>query len=282
MDGTPGTIEAEPLGVGGIVSAAFDLYRSQATKLWTIVAFIIVPVEAVVVILERIVLSGGISIARDGTIYTTDSTAVLLLAVIVFGFLAAIVTVGALSKCLLDAYTGHPSDWRHSLRFAGERIGSLAWLAVLSGVLLAIAYVLVVIPGIYLTVSWLVAVPVLMFEGIGGYAALRRSHELVKGRWWATFGALLVAIVCIVALSIVVGLILGGIASSNHISVILVVGGVSRIVSAIVTYPIVAAISAVIYVDLRRRKEHVSPEQLIGAGEPSSTSPSTLPDLGLS
>jgi hypothetical protein len=215
------------LRVGEIISSAFDLYRRQATQLWTIVA------------------------------------------IIVFGFLAAIVTVGALSKCLLDAYTGHPTDWRHSVRFAADRLGPLAWLAILSGVLLTIAYVLIVIPGIYLTVCWLVAVPVLMFEGLGGFGALRRSRELVRGHWWTIFGAVLVGIVSIIAVSIVLGLILGGIANSGHISVILVVSGLGRIVAAVVTYPIVAAISAVVYIELRRRNEGVAPESLVGAGEPS-------------
>ena len=86
-----------------------------------------------------------------------------------------------MSKCLLDAYTGHPTDWRHSLQFAASRIGPLLWLAILAEVLLTIAFILLVIPGIYLLVCWTLALPVLMFEGIGGYGALRRSRELIGG-----------------------------------------------------------------------------------------------------
>jgi hypothetical protein len=262
-----GSTGAQPLTVGEILAAAFDLYRSQAVALWTIVAIIVIPAQALVVILERIILSGGTTFAIDGTIYTSDSTGLLAVIIIVISFLAVIVAVGALSKCLLDAYTGRPSGWRHSVQFAAERLGPLTWLALLSGVLLTIGFILLVIPGIFLTVSWIVAVPVLMFEGTGGFGALRRSYDLVQGRWWATFGALLLGIICIVGISIVLGLILHSAASTNHVSVILVVSGISRIIGAIVSYPIVATIAAVVYFDLRARKENVNPHDLIGAGE---------------
>jgi hypothetical protein len=266
MEGATSPSGAQPLTVGEILSAAFDLYRRQATALWTIVAAVVIPAQALIVIVERLILSGGRTQAIDGTIYTTDSTGLLAIVVIVVTFLSVIVTIGALSKCLLDAYTGHPTGWRHSLQFAADRVGPLAWLSLITGVLLAIGYILLIIPGIFLTVSWIVAVPVLMFEGASPFASLRRSYDLVQGRWWATFGALVLAIIAIVGISIVLGLLFGGV-GTNHISLILVLGGISRIIAALVTYPIVAAVSAVIYIDLRVRKEHVDPNQLTGAGE---------------
>jgi hypothetical protein len=199
---------------------------------------------------------------------------VVSLVVVVLSVLAALVTVGAVSKCLLDAYSGHPTDWRHSLGFAANRLGPLLWLAILAEVLLAIAFILLVIPGIYLTVCWTLALPVLMFEGIGGYGALRRSRELISGHWWITFGALIVGIIAIVVFYVVLGVILNAIAnSSSHISVILILGGISRIIAGIVTYPVLASISTVIYIKLRQSKEGVGASDLIGAGESQLASP---------
>jgi hypothetical protein len=271
MEGADSPAGAKQLTVGEILSAAFDLYRRQAAALWTIVAVVVIPAQALIVIVERLILSGGTTYATNGTIYTTDSTGLLAIVVIVITFLSVIVTMGALSKCLLDAYTGRATGWRHSLQFAADRVGPLAWLAIISGILLAIGYILLIIPGIFLTVSWIVAVPVLMFEGSGAFAALRRSYDLVRGRWWATFGALVLVIVALVGISIVLGALFAGVGSSSHVSLILVLGGISRIIAALVTYPIVAAVSAVIYIDLRVRKEHVDPHQLTGAGEVSGT-----------
>jgi hypothetical protein len=270
MEGTAPPSGAQPLTVGEILSAAFDLYRRQAGALWTIVAVVVIPAQALIVIVERLILSGGRSEAINGTIYTTDSTGLLAIVVIVVTFLSVIVTIGALSKCLLDAYTGHPTGWRHSLQFAADRVGPLAWLSIISGVLLAIGYVLLIIPGIFLTVSWIAAVPVLMFEGTSPFASLRRSYDLVQGRWWATFGVLVLVLIALIGITIVLGALLGGV-STSHISLILVIGGISRIIAALVTYPIVAAASAVIYIDLRVRKEHVDPHDLTGAGESHTT-----------
>jgi hypothetical protein len=269
---------AEPLGVGGVLNRAFKLYREQATNLWTIAALIVVPAQVLVWVIVRVSLGSG-SFASDGTVYTTSSTAVPELAIIVFGFLAAILSMGALSKCLLDAYTGQSTDWRHSLGYASERLGSLAWLAILSGVLLVVAYILLIIPGIYLTVAWCLAVPVLMFEGIGGWGALQRSLKLVGSRWLATFGALLVGILLVIGVSVVVGLLLGAIASSSSVNVVLTLSGVSRILSAIITYPVVAALSTVIYVDLRARKEGVQLHDVVHGGTPVGAH--ATPDIGL-
>jgi hypothetical protein len=269
-----GQAGAGQLQVGEIVSQAWNLYRAQAVNLWTLVAVIVIPVQALAVIIERLVLAGGHSFVYNGTIYTTDSTALVSLTVVVFSVLAALVTVGAVSKCLLDAYTGHATNWRHSVEFAASRLGPLLWLAIICEVLLTIAFILLVIPGIYLAVCWTLALPVLMFEGIGGYAALRRSRELISGFWWTAFGALLVGIVAIIVFYIVLGLILNAIAnSSSHISVILVLGGISRIIAGIVTYPVLASIATVIYIKLRATKEGVGAQDLIGAGESSFTPP---------
>jgi ABC-type dipeptide/oligopeptide/nickel transport system permease subunit len=119
-----------------------------------------------------------------------------------------------------------------------------------------------------------------MFEGIGGAGALKRSHDLVKGRWWGTFGALLVGILLVIAVSVVVGLLLGAIASSSSVNVVLTLSGVSRILSAIITYPVVAALSTVIYVDLRARKEGVQLHDVVHGGSPVAAQPT--PDIGLS
>ncbi len=279
-----GANAAKRLGVGEILQGAFDVYRKQASNLWTIVALIVIPVQIAIFLIIKAALSGGTTFAANGTIYTSKSTAGPVLSVIILGFVSAIVCIGALSKNLLDSYTGHPTDWRHSLSYAWERFGSLLWLAVLTGVLVGIGFVLLVIPGVYLVVAWLVAVPALMFEGTGGFGALRRSRELVSGHWWMIFGALLAGLIIIIGISFAVSAIVGGIANSGSVNVILILGAISRIVSDIFTYPIVAAISAVAYVELRASKPGSSgPLHPVDADpEERAEPPSHMPDIGLS
>jgi hypothetical protein len=274
----------QPLGVGGVVRTAFELYAKQAVNLWTIVALIVVPAQAIVWLITRLSLNGGTTFALNGTVYTSNSIAASEIAIIVLGFLSGVLSIGALLRCLLDTYTGHPTGWRQSLAFAAERLGPLIWLALLTGVLLTIGFILFVIPGIYLVVAWIVAVPVLMYEGHGGWGALKRSRELTSGHWWSTFGALLLGLLCIIGASIIVGAILGSIANSSSVNVILVLSAVSRILSAIITYPILAAISAVLYADLRGRKEQIDTHHMTGVDTPDEppAAPDHMPDIGLS
>ena len=75
--------------------------------------------------------------------------------------------MGALSRLLVESYTGHEVTWQDSLRYAGRHLASLLWLGIVSGILLGIGYALLLLPGIFLTVAWSVAVPVLTTGGVG-------------------------------------------------------------------------------------------------------------------
>lgn len=57
-------------------------------------------------------------------------------------------------------------------------------------ILVAVGLILLVIPGIYLAVAFSVSLWVAVFEQTSAPDALRRSKELVQGRWWAVFGRL--------------------------------------------------------------------------------------------
>jgi tetrahydromethanopterin S-methyltransferase subunit E len=71
--------------------------------------------------------------------------------------------------------------------------------------------------------------------------------------------------VIVFGISFAVGAILGTIASSSSLAVVLTLSSLSRAIAAILGYPLVAAISVVIYASLRSQKEGVSPEALVPA-----------------
>jgi hypothetical protein len=249
--------------IGEILDAALKLYRRSALNLWLIALVITVPTAIIVGLISRASLPSGV-FAYHGTLYINLSenpgghvSVAGSLAAIVLNLLANLVTVGALVECLLNSHLGRDSNWSTSLRFALPRLGSLLWLSILTTIGLLIGLVLVIIPGIYLYVCWCIAVPVLMFEGKTGPKALARSRQLVKGRWWATFGALLVSFVLIVIVYAVVVLLLQHLVvnSENSVNTILILRVVFQVITFVLIYPIFAAVSVMIYIDLRTRKE---------------------------
>jgi hypothetical protein len=98
----------------------------------------------------------------------------------------------------------------------------------------------------------------MLVEGRGGMAALRRSWHLVKGRWWATCGRLVVASILV---SVVAGIVTvvplaatGGVFDDTSFAALLVEHAAKFAVSLITT-PFIAAVTTLVYFDLRVRKE---------------------------
>jgi hypothetical protein len=153
-------------------------------------------------------------------------------------------------------YLDEPPDWRASLSVARDRVGSLVWLAVLTGFFLVLGFVLCVIPGIYLYGAWAVAVPVLLLEDQRGWSALKRSRELVKGRWWPAMGVVVLgALLTALLSSIFSGILVAIVAVAGNDVVDVVAQGVAQAGSTILLAPFSAALVAVLYFDLRVRKE---------------------------
>jgi len=266
--GEPGGAPLRPLGIGEVLDAAFGLYRRTATSLWRIVLIVIAPVAAV----EQVAIAASLprgSFVRDGTLYTPTGTVGGLAVVVqlVLGLLSVLVLNGALAICLVDAYIGNPIDWRESLRAAAERLGPLVWLALAYGIAVTVAFVLFVVPGVYLVVVWSVSIPALMFERVGAVGALGRSLQLTRGRWWATFAVLLCAAALLGAALLAVGAILGAVQSALAVSdtaAWAAIGALGTIVTDLIVYPFIAAVTAVLYIDLRVRREGLSLERLAG------------------
>jgi hypothetical protein len=267
-----------PLGVGEILDAAIKLYTRNAVTMWKIVAVVIIPVSIVNQIVIGSSLPSG-AFVSGGTLYTPTGTlgtpAAGVVVELALGVLSVLIVNGSLALCLVDAYVGKPLDWRQSLLAASDRLGSLLWLSILYGVLAGLGFIALILPGIWLMTVWSVAVPALMFEHVGGLKALGRSFELVRGRWWATFAELLVAVIMLGVVLFVVGLIFRGIESGLSIGstgLWLALNGLSTVVGALIVYPFIGAVIAVVYVDLRVRKEALDLEQLAGLG-PTSAAP---------
>jgi hypothetical protein len=246
------------LTVGTILNAAFDLYRREIRSLWAIAALIVIPAQALVWIMIRVSLSRNAR-AINGTIYASSSSALPTVAILLLGFLSALLAVGALSRLLGEAYVGEETSWQESLGFASTQLLPLVLLAVVWIAGVGVGLALFIAPGIFLAVAWSASVPALMLERGGPLRALSRSWELIAGHWWTVFGAFLIAVGMVFGVTLLLDSILGAAASSSNIDVILTLSGISRALGAIVTYPLLAAVAVVIYVGLRAQKEGTTP-----------------------
>ncbi len=90
-----------------------------------------------------------------------------------------------------------------------KRFGAMVVLAILQTIMLTIGFCLFIIPGIYLSVGYILAIPLVFIQGLSPWQALETSRQVVHKRWWTVFFALIVMslIVSLSAVLLGVGLI---------------------------------------------------------------------------
>ncbi len=114
------------------------------------------------------------------------------------------------------------------------------------------------------------AAPALLLEDLGVVASMRRSWRLVQGSWWRVLGVLvLTSIIAAVANGLlqtpfsIVGAVIGSALGSSDTAadvtsslvVTTVVGNIGTVIASTVTAPFSAAVTALLYIDLRIRRE---------------------------
>ncbi len=266
----------KPLDIGQTLDSAVNLYTKNAAKLWTLVAVVMVPIYAIDVIIRRLTLPSGVFV-HNGSLYTfgntsTSASNVGLIVGGVLGLLGYLLATGAVFKLQLDAYLGRPASVRESIDYVvgRHRMLSLLWVGIIETLMVAVGFVLIIIPGIYLFVALAFAVPVLMLEGLRGMGAISRSISLVSGRWWPTFGRLLVGLILYVVAAFLVGAIGSAITHGvSSVSLYLIINGIVSIVLAVFLAPFYAALINVTYIDLRVRKEGIDHDALLSGGAPA-------------
>ena len=254
--------ELRPLSIGEILDVAIKIYLRNAWTLFRLVLVVVAPVQVVSALIQASAASNGSGIytTGDSTTISSHDFALYVTAIVaaaLLGVVANTVATGSCFKAVADAYLGEQPTWRSSLRFALARIHSILWITILGGIVTVIGFVFCIIPGLYLWIAFAVAVPVLLTEGVKGSKALGRSRQLVKGRWWGTFGVVLLGTILAGIVSAAIGglaRLAGGSADANSVAGFLV-NTVSGTLGSMISTPFTAAFVTVLYFDLRVRKE---------------------------
>jgi hypothetical protein len=82
---------------------------------------------------------------------------------------------------------------KQSIMAGKPKVGTFFLTSLLMGLLILVGFVLLVVPGIYLAIALSFSVWFVVLEGVDGTEALKKSKELVEGRWFAVFGRWIIA-----------------------------------------------------------------------------------------
>ncbi|MFG3244950.1 glycerophosphoryl diester phosphodiesterase membrane domain-containing protein [Streptomyces sp. NPDC048187] len=133
---------------------------------------------------------------------------------------------------------------------------------------------------VWLMVRFSLASPALMLEKQGIKKAMGRSVKLVRGSWWRVFGIqLLATVIANVVASIIVipftflAAALGGDGVGGFLEgtgdlgwTFLVVSGIGSVIGSMITFPITAGVTVLLYIDQRIRREALDLELARAAG----------------
>lgn len=170
---------------------------------------------------------------------------------------------GALTRAVAAANEGHRATLGECISTAVRVLLPLIGLGILYGIGVMIGFVLLIIPGFILLLMWAVAVPALVVERQGVFAAFRRSSELTRGARWKILGLFLVLGVAYWLLSKVLGFV----GLSTYTTATAAAGlGVGSLLGSVILGTIFnvlwGAIQPSLYVELREAKEGKSLENL--------------------
>lgn len=225
---------SSPLDVGAVIRRVFEIYVQQAS--------VLMPTAAAVFVVTGILTE---------LLVATGSAALSLLALIV-SLVATTLFTGMVVELVADIQDGRRDSTVGQLISAVTPVlGQLILVALVTGILEGIGFVLLLVPGLILFTIWAVVAPVVVIERPGGLRALGRSRELVRGNGWQVLGVILLLVIGV----FVASLLLDAVGAAAGTAAGLVV----RVVVGILAAPISALAAAVLYFELRRREQGTSP-----------------------
>jgi len=256
----PGPGSIRPRGLGEILSAAFDVYKSNAANLVLIVAVVVVPLSFISALSIHLVGTPDEHtvqvLGQPHTIVSSRSFAAAVAVAIIaaaIGVIISAVLQAAILRGAAEATIGDPVDVEGSYRWGFRHFGSVLLLAVLVGLTVVVGLILLVIPGIIFLVFFSVSVPALVVENRRGTKAMGRSWNLVSGHFWHALAVILVAAI----IAGIVGGIIGALGGSSW-----VLRWIFGAIAQIITSPFTALVSVLLYLDLRARKEALTADVL--------------------
>ena len=267
-------IPFRPRSVSELVDAAFQLLRRHYAQFVMLMGIAYVPWLVIVMVTTRSLLGDPGAAALEGGV-----ARMMLLAV--GGLIWFSMIDGAMTVAASQGYLGKDVDVGNAFQRAFAQIGALVGVAIVRGLVVALGFLLFVIPGFYLLARYFAAPAAVVLERIGIGRAMSRSSTLTDGYKWHVLKTLLLVWVIYLVLSIALAAIVGGIlaavrtggAADNPIS-----PSIMQVVSALFTiliYPLVAIVQTLLYYDLRIRKEGYDIELMAGdltgvpAGQPT-------------
>jgi hypothetical protein len=242
-------LASEPQTIGRVLDSGFKLFvKSFAGVLPLSLA------AAVVLAVPNIA-----NVLMNGP-ETTESPIPGLTVLVVFLVALPIymILIGAVVYRLGAAAGMHEASAGQALARGVQCVLSLIGAAILYVLAMAGGLILLVIPGIILSLSLSFGFFAIVLDGESALASLKRSHRLVWGNWWRTLTVVSVPVVIVMILYLGLGIAFGAtlvMSEGKPASDVLITANLIETAIGGITAPLIYSIMIAQYHDLKLRKE---------------------------
>jgi len=259
-------IAAPTFSVGGVIGKTFSTWAKNLVPFTVLSIIVQLPIYAVT-LWTQYETYGGYPSFQQMTEHAQQRAAAgpfgQFAPLIIGGWLVVavlmLVEMGALTYGAIQHLAGRKVSVGPLIGAGLRRAGTVFLAGLLAGLLMAVGWILLIVPGIILACALAVTVPVVMAEDKGATEAIGRSFTLTKGRRFAILLSYLVMGLVVLTVNMVSGLLplaLGGGTAS-------LVGGFVAFVVGAMFAPLPTLLPAVVYHDLRVAKEGVATADLV-------------------
>ena len=187
---------------GAKINALIEFVRENLRKLFLTLFFIGGPAALLIGFLMKGMLSSMLEASVSAQtsqdifgIYSSLGGAYFLMMLTSFFVSTLVTSVVYHSVKLYNSGEYKEASITDILKLSLRKVPGLAGLYFLIVVIVIVGFVFLVLPGIFLGVVLSISAAIYVFEDVSVWGAISRSFRLIKGKWWSTFGLLIVTVI---------------------------------------------------------------------------------------
>ncbi len=239
MEGVPAIDLGRERSVGEILRAALDMYRRYPLLFATLAVGVIAPYE-----LARLAVTGDGPLGSGGS---GNAGTLIVFELVYYALVGPLISALHVHAVIEIGAGRRPRIGPVALQ--GLRVLAVVAAAeIIAGILIALGFVALIVPGIILGLRWSVVAQTAAVDHEGWLPALRRSAKLAAGNYGHIFRVLISIGLLTFLISVIAAAATGG-GQSTSVAAVLV---------GIVVYTLIASFAAltlaVLYFDLRARE----------------------------
>lgn len=253
----------EPMSIGRILDQAFRIYKNRFIRFIAIIAVIQIPISLVRMLTQTLFIEQEFS---DEAVSINIVLAGSNLFMIFLMMLGQTLCSGALTRSVAETYLGHDMSVGQAYRHVLPKFLTLILASVLVSICVGFGFLMLVVPGVIFSLWFALTTPAIIMEDLGATAGMSRSRTLVKGNLGKVFAVGFLAFVLMLVITLPFGFagsLLTRMVAQDNRTIAIFISQLCETLGQLITTPIGATTSILLYYDLRIRKEGFDLQMMI-------------------